>query len=220
MLSKDGNIFNLKDKIKTPNNFDNAKIISMSNNLMADSSLIAILYENGGGLVFDYRTGTISYKEYKNTSNLVDFYVEKFSQKASTTNIEETISSSYKNSKDLIKQLEKTSIEEVNKGEDLDLEKSYISVYNDTKKSYDVYDVTDIVNEGKVDTDKLNTSVNDEINTDANLSSHYNVKKATKQSLNITISQVIVFAVILVGILYSVIILGKNITKKNVQTSH
>ena len=219
MLSKDGNIFNLKDKIKTPNNFDNAKIISMSNNLMADSSLIAILYENGGGLVFDYRTGTISYKEYKNTSNLVDFYVEKFSQKASTTNIEETISSSYKNSKDLIKQLEKTSIEEVNKGEDLDLEKSYISVYNDTKKSYDVYDVTDIVNEGKVDTDKLNTSVNDEINTDANLSSHYNVKKATKQSLNITISQVIVFAVILVGILYSVIILGKNITKKNVKTS-
>ena len=216
MLSKDGNIFNLKDKIKTPNNFDNAKIVSMSNNLMADSSLIAILYENGGGLVFDYRTGVISYKEYKNSSNLVDFYVEKFSQKASTTNFEETISSSYKNSKDLIKQLEKTSIEEVTKGEELDLNKSYISVYNDTKKSYDVYDVTDIVEKGEVNTEKLNTSVNDEINTDANLSSHYNIKKTSKNNLNISISQVIVFAVILIGILYSVIILGRNISKKTV----
>jgi hypothetical protein len=127
---------------------------------------------------------------------------------------EESLSTSYENSKDLIKQLEETSIKEVSTGKDIEEKNSYISVYNDIKKSYDVYDVTEIVNDGKVNAEKLNSSVNDEINKDINLSSYYNVKKPTKESINITISQVIVFAMILVGILYSVIILGKNITRK------
>jgi hypothetical protein len=188
----------------------------MSNNLTSDSSLIAILYENGGGLVFDYRTGAISYKEYKNTSNLVDYYIEKFNSKTSMATFEESLSTSYENSKDLIKQLEETSIKEVSTGKDIEEKNSYISVYNDIKKSYDVYDVTEIVNDGKVNAEKLNSSVNDEIYKDANLSSYYNVKKPAKESINITISQVIVFAMILVGILYSVIVLGKNITKKTV----
>ena len=213
MLSKEGYIYNLKDKIKFPSNFDNAKIKYMSNNLTASTYLVAVMYENGGAMVFDYRTGSIHYREYKNSSNLLDYYVEKIAYKSSTK-AESSISSSYNESKKLITKLEKQSIEEVKADKTIENNNSYISVYNDYTKKYEVYEVSDVVKKNKVNSEKLNNSVTDQINDDPNLINHYAINKEEKETYKASIYETIIFSGILIGILISAILLGKNVMKK------
>ena len=213
MLSKEGYIYNLKDKIKFPSNFDNAKIKYMSNNLTASTYLVAVMYENGGAMVFDYRTGSIHYREYKSSSNLLDYYVEKIAYKSSTK-AESSISSSYNESKELITKLEKQSIEEVKTDQTIENNNSYISVYNDYTKKYEVYEVSDVVKKNKVNSEKLNNSVTDQINDDPNLINHYAINKDEKETYKASIYETIIFSGILIGILISAILLGKNVMKK------
>ncbi|MEG2379194.1 MAG: glycine rich domain-containing protein [Bacilli bacterium] len=213
MLSKDGNIFNLKDKITFPNNFNNSKIIAMSNNVNVNSYLIGVIYENNTVIVFDYRNGKTIFTNYKNSDNLVEFYINSLKQNKNEEK-EISIKNSYVESNELIQKLEKTSIEEYLNEENSTETKKYISVYNDTKKTYDVYDISSIVIDQKTDVKTLNKSINDTINLSASLSTQYKVKKEANRSFKNIIGSIGIFSLILVIIMYLIIILGKNIKEK------
>lgn len=209
LLNKDGKIYNLKDKITFPKDFTNSKIIAMSNNLQSNTYYVGIVYDNGGLLVFDYRNGNIIFNDYKSSDNLIEYYVNTITDRKS--NIETKVSASYKESKELIKKLDNVSITEYITQEKIPETKNYISVYNEVKQSYDVYDVTEFVNNSSNNYEELKISVNEKINSNASLTNYY-YKEYSKKSRNI-ISSISIFLIILLGIIYSSLVLGRNIKK-------
>ena len=87
-------------------------------------------------------------------------------------------------------------------------------MYNDYTKKYEVYEVSDVVKKNKVNSEKLNNSVTDQINDDPNLINHYAINKDEKETYKASIYETIIFSGILIGILISAILLGKNVMKK------
>lgn len=59
VLGKDGILYDLKDKIKYPEDFNNSEIIQITNNIHFDKPEILILYKNGRVYAFNYITGSI-----------------------------------------------------------------------------------------------------------------------------------------------------------------
>ena len=207
ILSKEGYIYNLKDKITYPDGFDNFNIHKMSNNLSGKSNLIAIEYEDGGFVVFDYRNGNVEYKSYKNNSNIVEYFKQTI--KSNSIAREETNSlEKYNNTKKLIEDIKQDNIL-VSKDDKTNV--TYIPVYKASKNTYDIYDITTITNKNTDKLEEINNSVTDKISNNVKLSDYYvNDKKEKESSLN----NIIIFFMILIGIILSILLLGRNILSK------
>ena len=115
VLSEDGRLYDLKDKINYPESFVNEGIVSIGNNLTSESEYeIEIIYKNGDKLRFNYQTGEIiSLINGKSSKiGLFNYVQEKISQIGSY-NARETqkIANEYKKSKKLQSKLEKIPVE-------------------------------------------------------------------------------------------------------------
>ena len=115
VLSEDGRLYDLKDKINYPESFVNEGIVSIGNNLTSESEYeIEIIYKNGDKLRFNYQTGEIisSINGKSSKIGLFNYVQEKISQIGSY-NARETqkIANEYKKSKKLQSRLEKIPVE-------------------------------------------------------------------------------------------------------------
>ena len=115
VLSEDGRLYDLKDKINYPESFVNEGIVSIGNNLTSESEYeIEIIYKNGDKLRFNYQTGEIisSINGKSSKIGLFNYVQEKISQIGSY-NARETqkIANEYKKSKKLQSKLEKIPVE-------------------------------------------------------------------------------------------------------------
>ena len=213
-LGNDGKLYSLKDNIVLPEKFRNNNIKSISTDMYGDSNIVFVLYNNNDYIVFDYLSGKVISKSYKNSNDLESYFKSNFGSNL-------IVNKKYKNynqSIDLIKKLNEKDINSV-LGRDIPEKyissKTYTTVYNPVTESYEVYEMPNINNEGTngktLNTVLTNESTSNTINNNQVLFNYY--IGTEKRNRNVVISVLSIIISIFVGIIISVVLLKKNLKK-------
>ena len=180
VLGRDGIIYNLKDEILFPSRFTNKNIRYMSHNINNDSNMVVVMYESGGVVVFDFRTGSQKLLE-KATEKVSIFDYIKKSVNSKESMMKKNVINDYYQGVNLIKKLEENPISDDGRGNYIlddknssnksfgSLKSNYVTYYNTVKNSYDVVNISDIVSGDNSDV----ISENDKIYTSTDLISFY-----------------------------------------------
>ena len=232
VLGSDGKLYDLKEPITYPENFVNADIESIGNNLNSDTHEIEVTYKNGDKVKFNYQTGEViaSSKSVKSDGlGLFDYIKDKISEIGnSSSNVTDEISNKYEESKELQSKLEKTSVEEAiekqsdngsnttnfaegitaignNEANNSYKENKYISMYNQETGEYEIYNEEELLDTSKEEV----VSENEKIEAN-NLNEYYASEGETK---NMKLGIVwIVVSIIGVGII--LFVLKRNLKRK------
>jgi hypothetical protein len=227
VLLKNHKIFNIKDKMLTPKEFNTDKIVYMSNNINTDSGYVVVMYENGRVVVFDYRTGKeITNEKITKKISFLEYAQDNIDSYTNLGIIEED-SISYKDAEILKQNLKNNNIVKDNSGRyvlednkegsnskdnpensnDNNNNKStktnYITFYNNISNSYEVIDVNKVLEENDP------VSETDKINGTPDLISFFNTNKDTKS--NVSVNILYIFGFIVFGIAIFLIIWLKNV---------
>lgn len=111
ILKDDGTLQDLKEPLVYPENFENSGIKQIYQNSNTDRPEVAIYYENGNVVIFNYLTGKLKTRQEKSTSN---FFV-KIGDAVSnlfTNSDEKALLEEYKETQKLVENLKKLPIEE------------------------------------------------------------------------------------------------------------
>ena len=216
VLGTDGKIYDLKEKLTYPKNFENKDIKSIGNNLNTAEKEVEVTYNNGDKIKFNYQTGAIISEEKlaENKIGLIEFIQDKLNTKedAIVTNEQE-----YEDTKGLIQKLEEVPIEKAEKIQNNTEEQSnetenqnknitkYVSTYNASTDSYDIYNEEELLN-----TTKQNLETENEKIAKKNLSSFYSVQisKTAEQS-----GKNVIYIIILAVVIVLAILIRYNINK-------
>lgn len=222
-LGTDGVIYNLLTEIKYPEKFKNEKIVQMTNNLNNNSEVVLIYSATGNVYAFNYITGEEIYDNGVNneTTDFVTYLLNGLS----TENLSYKIDSQdYQDAQDLVKKLEKKSIEEAtneigqeqvvidtenegnsnstisdttnntNSGTTTNSNNEYITSYNANSQNYVVYSKDELLST----TTSTLTTENAKINNSQELIDYYNnisVGKKNLQNIGTTLIVIVVIAI-------------------------
>lgn len=228
ILGTDGKMYDLKEKINYPDDFENVGIKNITNNLETESKLIIVQYENGRIYIFNYITGEKIYdNEIKVDISLIEYIKDKM-------NIEQIIikdtEESYKESKNLEQKLTKMPIEKlmetieettnttneaINKKDNVTntntntqtmsyTNNKYISVYDSTNEKFVVYNTNEIFDMDKEEIVSENVKIESQIQL-----SQYYFSSSNKQ-ISKKINGLIWIIITIIIIMISLVILYKR----------
>ena len=227
ILGSDGKMYDLKEEIEYPEEFENKDIESIGNNLETDEKEVEVKYKNGDIVKFNYQTGEIiKTSKTENKQNLLEYIGDKLTEIGEEKTKVESISTKYEESKELENKLEDLPIEEAiqknntennenrndvsekNENEESnnsEKEKKYISIYNEEKGEYQIYNEAELLDTEKEEVESENEKI--EAN---NLKEYYAKGQESKNE-----KQGIVWIVIsIIGVGIVLLILRKNLKKK------
>lgn len=227
VLGTDGKMYDLKEEIEYPEEFENKDIESIGNNLETEEKEIEVKYKNGDIVKFNYQTGEIvKTSKTENKQNLLEYIGDKLTEIGEEKTKVESISTKYEESKELENKLEDLPIEEAiqknstetnenrndvsekNENEESnnsEKEKKYISIYNEEKGEYQIYNEAELLDAEKEEVESENEKI--EAN---NLKEYYAKGLESKDE-----KQGIVWIVIsIIGVGIVLLILRKNLKKK------
>ena len=203
VLGSDGKLYDLKEPIEYPENFVNADIESIGNNLKNDLHEVEVIYKNGDKIKFNYQTGEVissSKAEDAEKTGLFDYLKEKISEIGDTSanEVSQDIITKYEESKELQTKLEETSVEEAIEKQNIAnaeqeiggitttennvtnnslTENKYISMYNEETGQYEIYNEEELLDTTKEEV----VSENEKIEAN-NLSEYYASEGETKNT--------------------------------------
>ncbi len=166
-LNEDGTLSSYKAPIKYPDSFANANINEIAFDEDSNDTIIMVRYNSSNVLIFDYVTG----KELYNIGDemTVDIFDYLFSSFSTNTYSLNNMSSEYKKSKEFMELINDSTNNNINdvldnyvssSNETSNLLRSeYVSVYNSSTNSYDIYNVNDVI---KNNDDKIETYVDED----------------------------------------------------------
>ena len=227
ILGSDGKMYDLKEEIEYPEEFENKDIESIGNNLETEEKEVEVKYKNGDIVKFNYQTGEIiKTSKTENKQNLLEYIGDKLTEIGEEKTKVESISTKYEESKELENKLEDLPIEEAiqknstetnenrndvsekNENEESnnsEKEKKYISIYNEEKGEYQIYNEAELLDAEKEEVESENEKI--EAN---NLKEYYAKGLESKDE-----KQGIVWIVIsIIGVGIVLLILRKNLKKK------
>ena len=218
VLGTDGKLYDLKENLRYPDNFKNEDIKSIGNNLDTEEKEIEVTYKNGDKIKFNYQTGKVILEEKvdEDKTGLIEFIQDKLTSKEDTitTNEEE-----YEDTKELIQKLEEVPVEKAEEmqnnnnqqanqtdkmqGNSLKQEEqqneNYITTYNTTNDSYEIYNEKDLLSTTKqtVETENEKIKKND-------LSGFYSaqISKVPEKSGKTAIYLIITVVIIILALLF------------------
>ena len=210
VLGTDGKMYDLKEKVTYPENFKNEDIKSIGNNLNTDEKEVEVTYNNGDKIKFNYQTGEVISEEKldENKTGLVEFIQDKLQTEESviTTNEE-----GYENTKELIQKLQEVPVEKAEEiqsnsekqenqtEEQNENSANYITTYNTTNDSYEIYNEKDLLSTTKqtVETENEKIKKND-------LSGFYSaqISKVPEKSGKTAIYLIITVVIIILALLF------------------
>ena len=229
VLGSDGKLYDLKELINYPENFVNEEIESIGNNLNSNSHEVEVVYKNGDKVKFNYQTGEIiSSSEDKSSEQegILDYIKKKISKIGNSYNITDDITNKYEESKELQSKLEETSVEEAiekqnesnsEQAENIDTatennetnnsykENKYISLYNEEKGEYEIFNEEELLDTNKEEV----ISENEKIEAN-NLNEYYASGVETKN----TKMGIVWIVVSIIGVGIILFVLKKNLKKK------
>ena len=217
VLGTDGKLYDLKEQLTYPENFKNEDIKSIGNNLNTEAKEVEVTYNNGDKIKFNYQTGEIISEEKleENRTGLLEFIQEKLEN---TENSIMTNEQDYENTKELIKKLEEVPVEkaeeiqnnsqqQTNQNETQNTNTSnYITTYNTTSGSYEIYNEDELLNTTKQTVETENDKI-----AKNNLSNFYSaqITKAPEGS-----GKTAIYIIILVIVIVLIVLIKYNITKE------
>ena len=227
VLGTDGKMYDLKEEIEYPEEFENKDIESIGNNSETEEKEVEVKYKNGDIVKFNYQTGEIiKTSKTENKQNLLEYIGDKLTEIGEEKTNVESISTKYEESKELENKLEDLPIEEAiqknstetnenrndvsekNENEESnnsEKEKKYISIYNEEKGEYQIYNEVELLDTEKEEVESENEKI--EAN---NLKEYYAKGLESKDE-----KQGIVWIVIsIIGVGIVLLILRKNLKKK------
>ena len=227
VLGSDGRVYDLKEPIEYPENFVNADIESIGNNLKNDLHEVEVIYKNGDKIKFNYQTGEIissSKAEDAEKTGLFDYLKEKISEIGnSNSGVAQEITNKYEASKELQTKLEETSVEETIEKQNIAnseqgtegvtttennvtnnslTENKYISVYDEKTDDYLIYNEEELLDTSKEEV----VSENEKIEAN-NLSEYYASEGKTKN----TKMGIVWIVISIIGVGITLFVLGKKI---------
>ena len=230
VLGSDGKLYDLKEPIEYPENFVNADIESIGNNLKNDLHEVEVIYKNGDKIKFNYQTGEVissSKAEDAEKTGLFDYLKEKISEIGnSNSGVAQEITNKYEASKELQTKLEETSVEEAIEKQNIAnseqgtegvtttennvtnnslTEDKYISIYNEETGEYEIYNEEELLDTSKEEV----VSENEKIEAN-NLSEYYASEGETKN----TKMGIVWIVVSIIGVGIILFVLKKNLKKK------
>ena len=230
VLGSNGKLYDLKESIEYPENFVNADIESIANNLNNDSHEVEVTYKNGNKVKFNYQTGEIISSSESDTSDgvgLFDYIKNKILEiGTSSSNTTNEISNKYEESKELQNKLEETSVEEAienknasnsDQAENIGTatennatnnsykENKYISIYNEETGEYEIYNEEELLDTSKEEVVSENKKI------EANNLSEYYASEGEAKNTKMGIVWIVI-SIIGVGII--LFVLKKNLKKK------
>ena len=218
VLGTDGKLYDLKENLTYPDNFKNEDIKSIGNNLDTEEKEIEVTYKNGDKIKFNYQTGKVILEEKvdDDKTGLIEFIQDKLTSKEDTitTNEEE-----YEDTKELIQKLEEVPVEKAEEmqnnnnqqanqtdkmqGNSLKQEEqqneNYITTYNTTNDSYEIYNEKDLLSTTKQTVETENEKIEKN-----NLSGFYSaqISKAPEESGKTAIYVIIAVVIIILTLLF------------------
>jgi len=226
VLGSDGKIYDLKEPIEYPENFVNADIESIGNNLNSDKKEVEVTYKNGDKIKFNYQTGEIISSSEANSekTGLFDYLKEKIAEIGnSNSGVAQEITNKYEASKELQTKLEETSVEEAIEKQNIAnseqgtegvtttennvtnnslTEDKYISVYDEKTDDYLIYNEEELLDTTKQEV----VSENEKIEAN-NLSEYYESEGKTKN----TKMGIVWIVISIIGVGITLFVLGKKI---------
>ena len=226
VLGSDGKIYDLKEPIEYPENFVNADIESIGNNLKNDLHEVEVIYKNGDKIKFNYQTGEIISSSEANSekTGLFDYLKEKIAEIGnSNSGVAQEITNKYEASKELQTKLEETSVEEAIEKQNIAnseqgtegvtttennvtnnslTEDKYISVYDEKTDDYLIYNEEELLDTTKQEV----VSENEKIEAN-NLSEYYASEGKTKN----TKMGIVWIVISIIGVGITLFVLGKKI---------
>ena len=163
ILASDGILYDLKEPLKYPSNFENSNISEIS--VESDKKEVLVYYDNGSIIIFNYMTGEEIYKTSpKEKVSLFAYIGEKLT---SPDELYTDLTEEYKESKELEEKLIEEPIElylgssETNNAENRfesnNSNESYVTVYNAESDKYEVYKESELLDES-IDNPESETS--------------------------------------------------------------
>ena len=166
ILGSDGILYDLKEKLEYPSNFENSNISEISVN--SDKKEVLVYYENGSIIIFNYMTGEEIYKTSpKEKVSLFAYIGEKLS---SPDELYTNLTEEYEQSKELEEKLVEEPIElylgsDNTSNNEIKTEssntstknESYVTVYNAESDKYEVYKESELL-DSSVDNPESETS--------------------------------------------------------------
>ena len=166
ILASDGILYDLKEKLEYPSNFENSNIEEIS--VESDKKEILVYYKNGSIIIFNYMTGEEIYKTSpKEKVSLFAYIGEKLSKPDELYN---DLTDEYKQSKELEEKLIEEPIELYLGSDDASnneiktessnassRSESYVTVYNADAEKYEVYKESELL-DSNVDNPESETS--------------------------------------------------------------
>lgn len=111
VLRKDGTLFNIKENIKYPDDFENKDIEQIVTNNSTENPLVMIYYKNKKVICFNFITGEEKFNNnVKKDVSLIDYITEGFNINTISKNIATTNNEQYEESKELKQKLEQMPI--------------------------------------------------------------------------------------------------------------
>ena len=218
ILKQDGEMQDLKNKIKYPENFKNNEILEINQNTNIDLPEVIVFYKNGNVVVFNYLTG-----EIKNNGIQLDISLFTKIQNQIVSLFEnkeqKEMENEYEITTELIEILKKVPVEEaIAQSKESNMsdskeennpkeEQTYISSYNPQTKKYDIYSDNEIIKSNDEDPISETKKI-----ANNGLEKFYSIEKIKGEDTN-TISGIIVIIIIIVIIVICIII-GDKIQKK------
>ena len=220
ILGTDGVLYSLKENVQYPDGFQNRNIKFISNNVLNNSSLLFVVYDDDDYICFDYRTGLVYAKSDEVKESLASYFIAKLYSNRSAVLPSNSLKE-YEKSEELVEKLDEKSITEVLTGVDDEevTTNNYITVYEPIRNTYVVYDITNyldntIQSEEQDITVEDSPIVDDQIRNNTKLQKYYNYQEPQSNNVN----WLIIFFGILVLILSSLgilrIFLKNQINKK------
>ena len=234
ILGTDGRLYDLKESLHYPENFQNKDIKEIGNNLEKEAKEITVTYKDGSYVRFNYQTGEILEEEKVEQEVSLFSYIAEAFQKENV--MLEPSKESYEESKELIGKLEKFPIEQaierkeisngnitnqITQNETIEnrvqqetnnqinqgitsKEKTYISKYNSKTGEYEVYDKEEILESKESEVISEEEKIEKE-----NLKEYYSEGKRAEEK------QGIVWIMLsIAGAVIILIILGRKMTVK------
>lgn len=220
-LGIDGTLSSLKHDIVYPDRFRNRKIREMSSNILPESNLLFIVYEDGDYICFDYRTGQVYAEKNDKKESLASYFRYKLDQ-VTTEIFTKKSTQSYETAEQLVERLEEKSIEEILTGvekEEGTISPNYITVYEPIRQEYIVYDLNRYLESPKPSISQNSNQtlsetpiLNDRIESMSKLEDYYYKGIRRKEG---QLNWIVIFLGIFLLILLSLILLGTYLKRQN-----
>ena len=140
ILGEDGVIYDLKNALMYPDNFDNTKIKEISNNIQSRTDLMIVKYENGRVLVFNYRNGSVVYQIKADViPTPLEYFVQEITNENNSLYDNEEISNNLAGAEKLMSEIKNGSV--VSGETSIPAAGDYVVAFDPIKNEYEIYDM-------------------------------------------------------------------------------